>query len=331
NPPDAAVINYYQRQRHLFGKMKLEILDSSGRVIDELPASKRPGLNRVTWPMRAKPPRVPPGAQVSSAGTRGPRLVPGVYTVRLTKRGKVSETKLTLGLDRRAKFSETDRKAQFDAAMRVVALFGDESALMDRILALRKALAQSGAAFPESDPLGKNISDFDGKVDAVRKKIVATTEGGATTGEERWREHTDQLSGAIARYEGKPGAYQIAYNDARKLAAIMFTDMVGYSAVMERNEALALALLEDYRRLLRSIFPKHQGSEIKTIGDGFLLEFSSALAAVQCGTEIQEGIAKRNSANPQQGTFQVRIGIHAGDVVRRDNDVIGDGVNIAAR
>jgi len=117
----------------------------------------------------------------------------------------------------------------------------------------------------------------------------------------------------------------------RKLAAIMFTDMVGYSAVMERNEALALALLEDYRRLLRSIFPKHQGSENKTIGDGFLLEFSSALAAVQCGTEIQEGIAKRNSANPQQGTFQVRIGIHAGDVVRRDNDVIGDGVNIAAR
>src|SRR6266576_1061655 len=88
----------------------------------------------------------------------------------------------------------------------------------------------------------------------------------------------------------------------------MFTDMVGYSALAQRNEALALALLEDYRRLLRSIFPKHQGSEIKTIGDGFLLEFSSALAAVQCGT-----------------------GIHAGDVVRRDNDVIGDGVNIAAR
>ena len=117
----------------------------------------------------------------------------------------------------------------------------------------------------------------------------------------------------------------------RKLAAIMFTDMVGYSALAERNEALALELLEEHRRLLRSIFPKHQGSEIKTIGDGFLAEFSSALAAVQCGIEIQEVIAKRNSANPPQETFQVRIGIHAGDVVRRDDDVIGDGVNIAAR
>src|SRR6266516_4557979 len=117
----------------------------------------------------------------------------------------------------------------------------------------------------------------------------------------------------------------------RKLAAIMFTDMVGYSALAERNEALALELLEEHRRLLRSIFPKHHGSEIKTIGDGFLAEFPSALAAVQCGIEIQEVIAKRNSAKPPQEIFQVRIGIHAGDVVRRDDDVIGDGVNIAAR
>ena len=216
NPPDAAVITYYQRSRHLFGKLKLEVLDPSGRVIDELPASKRPGLNRVTWTMREKPPRVPPAAQIAFSGTRGPRLVPGVYTVRLTKAGKVSETKLTVGLDRRAKFSEADRKAQFDAAMKAHALFGDESALMDRILGLRKALAQGGAALPEGDQLRKNISDFDGKVDAVRKKIVATTEGGAITGEERLREHTDQLYGALLSYEGKPGAYLIAYVDALK-------------------------------------------------------------------------------------------------------------------
>jgi len=117
----------------------------------------------------------------------------------------------------------------------------------------------------------------------------------------------------------------------RKLAAIMFTDMVGYTALVERNEPLALELLEEHRRLLRSIFSKHQGFEIKTIGDGFLVEFSSALAAVQCGIEIQEMIVNRNSADPEQGRFQVRIGIHAGDVVRRANDVIGDGVNIAAR
>ena len=122
-----------------------------------------------------------------------------------------------------------------------------------------------------------------------------------------------------------------AGTEHRKLAAIMFTDMVGYSALAQRNEARALALLEEHRRLLRSIFPKHQGHEIKTIGDGFLVEFSSALAAVQCGIEIQEAIAKRNFVNARHEIFQVRIGIHAGDVVRRDDDVIGDGVNVAAR
>src|SRR5207244_13391165 len=195
------------------GKMKREVLDSSGRVIDQLPDSKRPGLNRVTWTMRAKPPRVPPAAQIAGSGTRGPRLVPGDYTARLTKAGKPYETKLTVGLDRRAKFSAADRKAQFDVAMKVHALFGDESALMNRILALRKALAQTGTSLPEGDPLRKAISDFDGKVDGVRTKIVATTEGGAITGEERLREHTDQLYGAILSYEGNPAAYQIAYID----------------------------------------------------------------------------------------------------------------------
>jgi photosystem II stability/assembly factor-like uncharacterized protein len=223
NPPNAAVITYYQRSRHLFGKMKLEVLDSTGRVVDQLPASKRPGLNRVIWSMSEKPPRVPPAAQLANAGIRGPRVVPGTYTVRMTKGGKTTETKLTVGLDKRVKFTEADRKAHYDAAMKVHALFGEESALMDRIIALRGTLAKSGSALPEGDPLRKAITDFDGKVDAVRKQIVATTEGGAITGEERLREHTDQLYGAILSYEGKPGDYQVARIDVlrRELADVV--------------------------------------------------------------------------------------------------------------
>lgn len=210
NPPDAAVITYYQRSRHLFGKLKIEILDASGRVVDEVPASKRPGLNRVIWSMQEKPPRVPPAAQLANAGIRGPRLLPGTYTVRLTKAGKATETKLVIGLDRRAKFSEADRKAQYEAAMKVHALFGDESALMDRILNLRGNLAKSAESLPEGDALREKITEFDKKVDDVRKQIVATKEGGAITGEERLREHTDQLYGAVLSYEGKPADYQVA-------------------------------------------------------------------------------------------------------------------------
>src|SRR5437588_803555 len=216
NPPDAAVITYYQRTRHLFGKLKIEVVDASGRVVDELPASKRPGLNRVIWSMHEKPPRVPPAAQIAGAGTRGPRLLPGTYTVRMTKAGKVSETKLTVGLDKRVKFSEADRKAQFDAAMKVHALLGHERARMDRIISLRVRLKKSASVFPEVDPVRKTVSVLTGNVHAVRREVVAPTEGGASTGEERLREHTDQLYGAILSYEGKPGGYQIAYIDTLK-------------------------------------------------------------------------------------------------------------------
>ena len=111
----------------------------------------------------------------------------------------------------------------------------------------------------------------------------------------------------------------------------MFTDMVGYSGLAQRDEGLAVELLEEHRALLRPAFLKHQGQEIKTIGDGFLVEFASAVAAVKCAVELQEGLARRNLGAPADRQLQVRIGIHLGDVLRRGDDIVGDGVNIAAR
>ena len=119
--------------------------------------------------------------------------------------------------------------------------------------------------------------------------------------------------------------------EQRNLAAIMFTDMVGYSGLAQRDEGLAVELLEEHRALLRPAFLKHQGQEIKTIGDGFLVEFASAVAAVKCAVELQEGLARRNLGAPADRQLQVRIGIHLGDVLRRGDDIVGDGVNIAAR
>ena len=119
--------------------------------------------------------------------------------------------------------------------------------------------------------------------------------------------------------------------ERRKLAAIMFTDIVGYSALAQRNETLALELLEEHRSLLRVIFPEFNGTEIKTIGDAFLVEFESALEAVRCGIEIQRTLAKRNHDFPDGQRIELKIGIHIGDVVHREGDVYGDGVNIASR
>src|SRR5256714_5997209 len=119
--------------------------------------------------------------------------------------------------------------------------------------------------------------------------------------------------------------------EERKLAAIMFTDMVGYSALAQRDDKVALELLEEHRRLLREIFPRFHGTEIKTIGDAFLVEFGSALEAAQCAIEIQRALAKRNTDAPADRRIEIRIGIHIGDVVHRGGDVYGDGVNIASR
>jgi adenylate cyclase len=119
--------------------------------------------------------------------------------------------------------------------------------------------------------------------------------------------------------------------EQRKLAAIMFTDMVGYSAMSQRDDQLALALLEEHRRLLREIFLRFHGTEIKTIGDAFLVEFGSALEAAQCAIEIQRTLAKRNLDVTSDQRIELKIGIHIGDVVHRGGDVYGDGVNIASR
>ena len=208
NPTRGAVINYYQKSRHLFGKLKLEVLDPDGKVLDELPASPRRGLNRVVWSMQEKAPRVPPAVQLAFAGIQGPPVLPGTYTVRMTKGGEVYESKVLVELDRRATYTLADRKAQYDAAMRVHRLFGAESALMDRILAVRGELAERKEA-AGNEALKKQIGAVDDKVDAVRKRIVATTEGGAITGEERLREFTDTLYGAILSYDGAPAAYQV--------------------------------------------------------------------------------------------------------------------------
>src|SRR5207248_1885577 len=109
------------------------------------------------------------------------------------------------------------------------------------------------------------------------------------------------------------------------------TDMVGYSALSQRDDKLAQELLEEHRQLLREIFPRFNGTEIKTIGDAFLVEFGSALEAAQCAIEIQRTLAKRNADIAPDRRIELKIGVHIGDVVHRGGDVYGDGVNITSR
>jgi TolB-like protein/tetratricopeptide (TPR) repeat protein len=111
----------------------------------------------------------------------------------------------------------------------------------------------------------------------------------------------------------------------------MFTDMVGYTSLGQKDESLSLALVEEQRKLIRPILAKHDGREVKTIGDAFLVEFGSAQDAVNCAVEIQSAIKELNLLRPKEQEIKLRIGIHLGDVIHQDGDVAGDAVNVASR
>ncbi len=193
----------------MFGKLKLEVLDASGKVVDTIHATNRRGVNRVVWSMRSKAPHVPKAAQVAGYSLQGPRVVPGTYTVRLTKGAGVIEQTLDVGVDRRAPYSVADRKADFEAATRAAALFDDMSELVGRIEALAAATEARRAKLTADDALSGKLADVGRRLEEARTEVVATKEGGAITGEERIREHLDEVYGAFIDWEGRPARYQV--------------------------------------------------------------------------------------------------------------------------
>ena len=118
----------------------------------------------------------------------------------------------------------------------------------------------------------------------------------------------------------------------RRLAAILAADIAGYSRLMGANEEGTLAQLKSIRKaLVDPAIAAHRGHIVKTTGDGMLVEFASAVDAVRNAVEIQRSMAEQNAAVPQDQRIEFRIGIHVGDIIFDDNDIFGDGVNIAAR
>ena len=111
----------------------------------------------------------------------------------------------------------------------------------------------------------------------------------------------------------------------------MFTDMVGYTALGQRNESLSLALVEEQRRLVRPILARHSGREVKTMGDAFLVEFPNAADAVRCAYDIQRTVKEYNLSLTQEKRIHLRIGVHVGEVVGNEGDISGDAVNVASR
>src|SRR2546430_8197313 len=118
----------------------------------------------------------------------------------------------------------------------------------------------------------------------------------------------------------------------RRLAAIFAADVAGYSRLIGADEEGTLARLMAHRReLIDRKIAEHQGRIVKTTGDGVLAEFASPVTALRCAIEVQHGMAARNADVPQGERIEFRIGINRGDVIVDDEDIYGDGVNVAAR
>jgi len=118
----------------------------------------------------------------------------------------------------------------------------------------------------------------------------------------------------------------------RRLAAVLAADVAGYSRLMGHDEERTLASLKSVRKTVADpAIAAHRGRIVKTTGDGMLVEFASAVEAARCGVEVQRAMAAQNADVPQDLRIEFRIGIHVGDIIIDDNDIFGDGVNIAAR
>ena len=263
NPPGDAVITYYQKSRHIFGDLKIEVLDPDGKSLGTIPSSKRRGLNRATWSMRVKAPQVPTAASAAFGASVGPRVLPGNYTVKMTKDKDLYTTGLQVLADARSIHSVDDRKAQFDLSMKLYQLLGDMSFAVDRINAARAAITDRSTHLAATDSLQARLQKASADLDTIRKKIVATKEGGMITGEERLRENLADLYGGVIGYEGRPSQTQVDRTDslARELADVVAsfdswtkTNLASINVALgERKlESIALPMREEWDRKVSS-------------------------------------------------------------------------------
>ena len=208
NAPGDAVITYYQKKRHIFGDLTMEVFGPDGKSLGTVPTSKRRGLNRVQWSMRLKAPRVPTAASALFGAAFGPRVMPGNYTVNMTKDKNLYTTQLNVIPDPRTTATADDLRAQFDLSMKLYTLLNEMTFAVDRINGVRTALEDRASKLPANDAVAGRLRTASAQVDEIRKKIVATKEGGMITGEERLRENLGDLYSGVIFYEGRPSQMQ---------------------------------------------------------------------------------------------------------------------------
>jgi hypothetical protein len=203
NPPESATINYYLKDRHVFGDLKIEVYNAEGKLMTTLPAGKRKGINRVQWFMRQKPPKVPPSPNLAGPALFGPTVPEGVYTVKLIKDKDTFTGQVKIVADPKSVHSAADRALQ-QQTMRKLYDMQERLAFVDAVVTDTRDKARDRVKKLESgDAVTRDLEAFADRLDALHKSLVATKEG-AITGEEQLRERIVELYGWVSQYGGRP-------------------------------------------------------------------------------------------------------------------------------
>jgi photosystem II stability/assembly factor-like uncharacterized protein len=206
NPDEAASINYWLARRHLFGDLKIEVYDADGELLTTLPGKKRRGINRVGWPMRLKPPTMPPANALVMAFV-GPRVPEGSYTYKLIRGDEVLEGTVELVADPRNPHPREDRLVQQTTALEAYELLGELTFLADRVTDLRDQARDRGSKLGGRDR--DRLTGFADGLDKLHGTLVVAGAAGFTSGREELREKLGGLYGEITGYDGRPSASQI--------------------------------------------------------------------------------------------------------------------------
>jgi len=217
NPPEVAYITYYQKERHTFGDFKIQIYDSDNHLITTLSGGVRRGINRVPWPMRLKPPKVPTASSIEFGSLQGPMLPEGTYTAKLLKGDEMYMEEVKLVGDPALPHSAEDRKLQQTTVMKLYRMTERLGYIKAAIVDARDQAADRAKKLKPADPLIKQIDSLKAKLDELEKAIVPTGEPGAMpqiTGEIRLREEIGEVYGDVSRYGGRPTQSQIEQTEA---------------------------------------------------------------------------------------------------------------------
>lgn len=256
NPPSGGQITYYLKKRHMFGDLKLDVLDAQGTVIATLPGGKRRGLNRVSWNARLKGPKVAPAATLvpDQWSFVGPQVAEGAYKVRLTKADQTYEGQVVLAADPRADYTAADRALQDKTVLALYRMVERLTYVVDSLVDLQTQLKDRLAKAPKESEAATALQQYWDDLEAFRKTLVATRKGGFIAGEEQLREHVTGLYGAVNGYEGKPTMSQIRRMEALEsdlAAAEKKYDTLTAAPLTAANQKTAAASLPQLVKLTR--------------------------------------------------------------------------------